>query len=60
MKSRLMIFSLLAILATVAMARCDDHVIVDRDTSIPVRKGMTWAWRPSGPAPPAANRAYRR
>lgn len=54
-----MILSLLAVLATVALAGCDDHVIVDRDSSIPVRKGMTWAWRPSGPPSPAANRAYR-
>ena len=59
MKSRLLLFTLLAVLAA-ALAGCDDHVIVDRDTSIPIRKGMTWAWRPSGPAPPAANRAYRR
>lgn len=43
MKSRLMLFSVLAVLATVALAGCGDHVIVDRDSSIPVRKGMTWA-----------------
>ena len=59
MKSRLLLLSLLAVLATVALAGCDDHVIIDRDSSIAIRKGMTWAWRPSGPPPAAANRAYR-
>lgn len=57
MKSRLSLFTLLALLAA-ALAGCDDHVIVDRDTSIPIRKGMTWAWRPSG-SPRPSNRSYR-
>lgn len=27
-------------------AGCDDHVIVDRDPSVRIQRGMTWAWRP--------------
>ena len=46
--------SFLAVLAGGALAGCDDHVIVDRDSAIPVRKGMTWAWRPGPPL--ASNR----
>jgi len=38
----------LAALAGLALAGCDDHIIIDRDSSIPVRRGMTWAWRPAG------------
>jgi hypothetical protein len=53
-----LLFSLLAVLAAVALAGCDDHVVIDRDSSIPIHKGMTWAWRPSTPPPPA-NRSYR-
>jgi Domain of unknown function (DUF4136) len=53
-----LLFTLLTVLAAGALAGCDDHVIVDRDTSIPIRKGMTWAWRPSG-SPPPSNRSYR-
>jgi len=35
------------------LAGCDDHVVIDRDATIAVRKGMTWAWRPAGPSPAA-------
>jgi hypothetical protein len=28
------------------LAGCDDHLTVDRDPSVKVQKGMTWAWRP--------------
>jgi len=31
------------------LAGCDDHVVIERDSTIPIRKGMTWAWRPAGP-----------
>jgi len=55
LKSRLLMFSFLAVLAGGALAGCDDHVTVDRDAAIPIHKGMTWAWRPAGP-PPAQNR----
>jgi hypothetical protein len=37
------------------LAGCDDHVVIDRDSTVPIRKGMTWAWRPAGP-PPASSR----
>lgn len=51
MKLRLFALTFLAVLAAVGLAGCDDHVVVDRDASIPIRKGMTWAWRPGGPSP---------
>jgi hypothetical protein len=54
-KSRLVALTFLAVLAAIALAGCDDHVVVDRDTTVPVRKGMSWAWRPAGP-PPASSR----
>jgi hypothetical protein len=54
-KSRLLALTFLTVFAGIGLAGCDDHVVVDRDTSIPVRKGMTWAWRPAGP-PPASSR----
>jgi Domain of unknown function (DUF4136) len=54
-KSRLLALTFLTVFAGIGLAGCDDHVVVDRDTSIPVRKGMTWAWRPTGP-PPASSR----
>jgi len=37
------------------LAGCDDHVVINRDSTIPIRNGMTWAWRPAGP-PPASSR----
>lgn len=55
MKSRWLALTFLAVLAGVGLAGCDDHVVIDRDTAAPVRKGMTWAWRPASP-PPASNR----
>jgi hypothetical protein len=37
-----------AVLACAAVfAGCDDHVVVDRDPSVRIQKGMTWAWRPA-------------
>jgi hypothetical protein len=56
LKTRLLALSFIAVLAGLGLAGCDDHVAIDRDSTIPVRKGMTWAWRPAGP-PPAANRS---
>ena len=53
MKSRLLALTFLAVLTGIGLAGCDDHVVIDRDTAIPVHKGMTWAWRPAGPPPPA-------
>jgi len=52
-KAKLALLGLLATLAGFSLAGCDDHVIVDRDSSIPIRKGMTWAWRPAAPPPSA-------
>ena len=43
-----------AMLAGAAMlAGCDEHIVVDRDPSVRIQKGMTWAWRPA-PAQQAA------
>jgi len=37
-----------AVLASVAVfAGCDEHIVVDRDPSVRVQHGMTWAWRPA-------------
>ena len=30
-------------------AGCDEHIVVDRDPSVRIQKGMTWAWRPQPP-----------
>jgi hypothetical protein len=54
-KSRLVALPFLAVLAAIYLAGCDDRVVVDRDPSVPVQKGMTWAWRPAAP-PPASTR----
>src|SRR5262245_60232086 len=50
-KTRLLALPLLAVISSIGLAGCDDHVVIDRDTTIAVRKGMTWAWRPAGPSP---------
>ena len=34
--------------AGLLFAGCNDHLTIDRDPSVTVRKGMTWAWRPEG------------
>jgi hypothetical protein len=54
-KSRWLALTFLAVLGSIGLAGCDDHVVIDRDASIPIHKGMTWAWRPAGP-PPASKR----
>src|SRR5215468_1246739 len=37
-----------AVLAGAAvLAGCDEHIVVDRDPSVKVQRGMTWAWRPA-------------
>jgi len=37
-----------AVLAGAALlAGCDEHIVVDRDPSVRIQKGMTWAWRPA-------------
>jgi len=36
-----------AVLASaVLLAGCDEHIVVDRDPSVRIQRGMTWAWRP--------------
>src|SRR5262245_16113304 len=37
-----------AVLAGAAvLVGCDEHIVVDRDPSVRVQRGMTWAWRPA-------------
>jgi len=59
--NRLFRLLLVALAATtgLALAGCDDHVFYDRDSTIPIHRGMTWAWRPAGPSP-ASDRSDRR
>lgn len=47
-------------LAGLGLAGCDDHVTFDRDSSISIHKGMTWAWRPAGPPPESAGKVLSR
>ena len=54
-----LLLAILAATAGFALAGCDDRVYYDRDPTVAVRKGMTWAWRPAGP-PSASERADRR
>src|SRR5882724_115036 len=54
-----LLFAILAATAGFTLAGCDDRVYYDRDPTVAVRKGMTWAWRPAGP-PSASDRADRR
>jgi hypothetical protein len=40
-----------ALLSIILLAGCDEHITVVRDTSIPIPKHATWAWRPAPPPP---------
>lgn len=40
-----------ALLSIFLLAGCDEHITVVRDTSIPIPKHATWAWRPAPPPP---------
>src|SRR6266849_8931850 len=40
-----------ALLGVFLLAGCDEHVTVVRDTSIPIPRHATWAWRPAPPPP---------
>src|SRR5262252_4382821 len=40
------ILAALAVACAAVLAGCDDHLTVDRDPSVKIQKGMTWAWRP--------------
>ena len=46
---RLLVLTGVAVVAGIGLSGCDDHVTIDRDPSVPIRKGMTWAWRPASP-----------
>src|SRR5437867_2906337 len=46
---RLLVVTLIAVVAGMGLSGCDDHVVIDRDPSVPIRKGMTWAWRLASP-----------
>ncbi|HLZ11324.1 MAG TPA: DUF4136 domain-containing protein [Candidatus Acidoferrum sp.] len=45
-KGRAGLMGVLALVSMAFLAGCDEHVIVDRDPSVRVQRGMTWAWRP--------------
>ncbi len=52
---RLTLPAILAVAAGLGLAGCDDRVFYDRDSSIPIRHGMTWAWRPASPPPQSSS-----
>ena len=39
------------LLAGIVLVGCNDHIVVDRDPSIPIQRGQTWAWRPAPVVP---------
>ena len=45
-KYRAGLLGVLALASVGVLAGCDEHVVVDRDPGVRVRRGMTWAWRP--------------
>jgi len=50
-----------AVLAGAALlAGCDEHIVVDRDPSVRIQKGMTWAWRPQPSQQEARSEGGRR
>jgi Domain of unknown function (DUF4136) len=59
-RSRTLLLGVLAAFAGLALAGCDDRVAIDRDSSIPIRRGMTWAWRPAGAEPVSHRRVVSR
>jgi len=40
------LLGVVALACVAVLAGCDEHVVVDRDPSVRVQRGMTWAWRP--------------
>src|SRR5262245_55358546 len=42
------------------LSGCDDRVTFDRDPSVAIRRGMTWAWRPAEPQPASDRRVVSR
>jgi hypothetical protein len=57
---RLLILALMAMTAGLGLSGCDDHVTFDRDPSVSIHRGMTWAWRPAGPQPASDRRMASR
>lgn len=58
---RLLLIASLAAAAGFGLAGCDDRVFYDRDSSVPIHRGMTWAWRPAGSPPSnSSSRSDRR
>ncbi len=45
-KIRAGLLGVVALACVAVLAGCDEHVVVDRDPSVRVQHGMTWAWRP--------------
>ena len=59
-KLRLLLLGILALACVSVFAGCDDHVVVDRDPSVRIQKGMTWAWRPQPQAQETRNEGGRK
>jgi hypothetical protein len=49
---RLPLAALAMVLGAIFLAGCDERITTFRDSSVPIPKNATWAWRPM-PAPPA-------
>ncbi len=45
-RGRAGLLGVVALACAAILAGCDEHVVVDRDPSVRVQRGMTWAWRP--------------
>ena len=41
------VLPLVVLAGAAVLAGCDEHIVVDRDPSVRVQHGMTWAWRPA-------------
>jgi hypothetical protein len=57
---RSLILTLVGVMVAFGLSGCDDHVTFDRDPTIPIHRGMTWAWRPAGPQPASDRRVVSR
>lgn len=51
------VMAILAVVAAVLLAGCDDHITVLRNPEVPIHKQMTWAWQPE--RPPTRTRSDR-
>jgi hypothetical protein len=57
---RLLAIALLMVVGGFGLVGCDDRVTVERDPSVPVVRGMTWAWRPISSQPVSDRRVTSR